>query len=68
MPSLFDDFSEMAHRDARGVPLEARKNSQLLEDAMVKEGFLPLPTEWWHFDDPNWEKYPILDLSFEELV
>ena len=67
MPSLFDDLSDRAHRDYRGASREARENSQMLEEAMVKEGFIPLPTEWWHFDDLEWEKYPILDIPFEEL-
>jgi D-alanyl-D-alanine dipeptidase len=42
-------------------------NRNILEEAMVEAGFLPFSTEWWHFDDPEWEKYPILDLSFESL-
>ena len=28
---------------------------------MTSEGFLPLPTEWWHFDYEGWEQYPIVD-------
>ena len=31
---------------------------------MVKEGFEPLPTEWWHFDGPGWEKDGLLDVPF----
>lgn len=34
---------------------------------MKKYGFLPFPYEWWHFDYRDWEKYPPLDISFEEL-
>jgi beta-N-acetylhexosaminidase/D-alanyl-D-alanine dipeptidase len=30
---------------------------------MVSQGFIPLATEWWHFDGPGWEGYPPLDLS-----
>jgi D-alanyl-D-alanine dipeptidase len=67
MPTLFDDFTEKAHRDYQGGAPEVIRNRQWLEDAMVKEGFAALPTEWWHFEDPDWEKYPILDISFEEL-
>lgn len=62
MPSGFDEFTERAHRDF-AAPLELLKNRNLLEEAMTKEGFLPLFTEWWHFDDPDWMEYPLLDVS-----
>jgi len=61
MPSGYDDFSEKAHRDYMGASDEALRNRSILEDAMKKEGFIPLPTEWWHFDAPGWERYPISD-------
>ena len=67
MPSGFDEFSERAHRSYQDGPKEALENRQVLEEAMTLEGFIPLPHEWWHFDDPEWKDYPILDLSFEEL-
>lgn len=59
MPTDFDDFSARAHRDATGASPTARANAQRLEAAMVAAGFTPLPTEWWHFDGPNWEAYPL---------
>jgi D-alanyl-D-alanine dipeptidase len=64
MPTGFDDFSVKAHRNYIGASAQARKNSKLLEDAMKKYGFIPLPTEWWHFDAPGWDKFVILDVSF----
>lgn len=66
MPSLFDDFSERAHRDYKKTDLQALQNSQLLEQVMKKHGFIGLPTEWWHFDHKSWKMYPFLDISFEE--
>ena len=68
MPSDFDDFSERAHRDYRGGTPEQRRNRQLLADVMQKHGFVGFPTEWWHFDLANWEGYPPLDLSIEDLA
>jgi D-alanyl-D-alanine dipeptidase len=68
MPTSLDDFTEKAHRNYKGGSKEALDNSRKLEKAMAREGFVPLATEWWHFDDPEWKKYPILDLSFEELT
>lgn len=67
MPSAFDEFSEKAHRKYETMTPEAAKNCKLLENLMVKYGFIPLSTEWWHFDDVDWEKYELLDISFEEV-
>lgn len=68
MPSDFDDFSERAHRDYEGGTAAQRRNRQLLEDVMKRHGFTGYPTEWWHFDLKDWEKYPPLDLSIGELA
>jgi len=68
MPSDFDDFSGRAHRDFRGGTAEQRRNRQLLQSVMERYGFVPFPTEWWHFDLKNWENYPPLDLSIERLA
>ena len=68
MPSDFDDFSGRAHRDYRGGTAEQRRNRQMLQSVMERYGFVPFPTEWWHFDLNNWEKYPPLDLSLERLA
>ena len=60
VPTDFDDFSDRSHRNVlRGVSKQALRNMRLLEVAMVREGFEPLPTEWWHFDGPGWEKYSL---------
>ncbi|MES2344667.1 MAG: M15 family metallopeptidase [Chlamydiota bacterium] len=67
MPTLFDTFSEKAHRSCMDLPEEALKNRNLLEMMMAEEGFIGLPTEWWHFDDADWKSYPIEDLSLECL-
>ena len=61
MPSDYDEFSERAHRDYAGGTEEQRKNRQILEDEMTKEGFHGISTEWWHFDDKDCKNYPLLD-------
>ncbi|WP_300163973.1 M15 family metallopeptidase [Solidesulfovibrio sp.] len=61
MPSGFDDFTEKARRDYAGGDKAALENSRKLKAAMKKEGFEPLPTEWWHFDGPGWQGYELLD-------
>lgn len=62
MPTDFDDFSFKAARSYQGGSKEALRNRDQLEEAMKSEGFIPYENEWWHYDDPDWEKYPILDI------
>ena len=62
MGSPFDLFSEVSHPDYRGVSQEQYENRMLLQEAMVRGGFLPLDCEWWHFTLAN-EPYP--DTYFE---
>lgn len=61
LPTEHDDFSPRAHRDATGLPAAAIANRERLERAMIGAGWLPLPNEWWHFDAPGWERYPLRD-------
>ncbi|TAG93670.1 MAG: peptidase M15 [Oscillatoriales cyanobacterium] len=63
MPTPYDDFTTRAHRDYAGGSTQSRKNRQLLEDAMKKQGFVGITTEWWHFDSEDWQKFAILDVS-----
>lgn len=61
LPTAHDDFTPRAHRDATDLPAEAVANRERLERAMTSAGWIPLPTEWWHFDAPGWERYPLRD-------
>lgn len=61
LPTAHDDFTPKAHRDATDLPLEAIENRERLERAMTDAGWIPLPTEWWHFDAPDWDQYPLGD-------
>lgn len=47
MPTDFDNFTTAAART------NANANAKYLGKIMVKHGFKPLATEWWHFDDTN---------------
>jgi D-alanyl-D-alanine dipeptidase len=62
MPTPYDDFTERAHRNYNDLPEAILSNRQLLEDVMLRNGFVGLPTEWWHFDDTNWKQFPLLDV------
>lgn len=67
MPTPFDDFTEKAHRDYMNISENVKSNRDKLEEIMKKNGFIGLPTEWWHFDYQGWEQYPLLDKNFNEL-
>jgi D-alanyl-D-alanine dipeptidase len=68
MPTAYDDFSERAHRSYQNLPPAVLQNRARLEAAMVAQGFVPMPTEWWHFDDSQAKSYPLSDISFEALA
>ena len=60
MGSPFDLFSEVSHPSYRGVTDEQYANRMLLQQAMVRAGFVPLDCEWWHFmlkDEPYPDTY-----------
>lgn len=67
MPSGYDEFSERAHIDYQGGSEAERSNRQLLREAMEAHGFEVYPVEWWHYDFNQWELYPVLNLTFEEI-
>ena len=66
MPTDFDDFSPRAHHGA-AAPKAAEKNRKILRDAMLAVGFVPLSTEWWHYDAPDASRFPILDIPLHLL-
>ena len=60
MGSPFDMFSEISHPDYKGITDEQYENRMLLQNLMVKAGFLPIDCEWWHFtlkDEPFPDTY-----------
>jgi len=67
MPTGFDDFTEKAGAYYQDIPAEAKRNRKILQKAMTSEGFLILDSEWWHFDDPEWKKFDILDTPLSEI-
>lgn len=58
LPTKFDEFSRAAHRK-RALAGKRGAEARRLEAAMVRAGFVPLATEWWHFDAPDAAKYPL---------
>jgi D-alanyl-D-alanine dipeptidase len=67
MPSGYDEMTERAHSNYAGGTEEEREHRKILREAMLSEGFEPIPNEWWHYDYREWREYPVLNLDFDRL-
>ena len=67
MPSTYDEATPRAYADFPGGTSLQRWHRALLRQALVSQGFVVNPSEWWHFDFRGWERYPILNVPFEQL-
>jgi len=70
MGGPFDLFSELSHPDCRDVTPEQYENRMLLQKVMLRNGFLPLDNEWWHFtlrDEPYPDTYFAFPVSSDYL-
>ena len=70
MGSPFDLFSEVSHPNYKGITDEQFDNRMMLQHAMVRNGFVPIDCEWWHFtlaDEPYPDTYFEFPVSSEYL-
>ncbi len=72
MGSPFDLFSGISHPDYRGdrITEEQYRNRMMLQDVMVRNGFVPISCEWWHFmlrDEPYPDTYFTFPVCRESL-
>jgi len=63
MGGPFDYFSELSHPSYPNITEQQKKNRMILRDAMVRGGFRPMSTEWWHFTLVN-EPFPDTFFTF----
>jgi CubicO group peptidase (beta-lactamase class C family)/D-alanyl-D-alanine dipeptidase len=68
MVGVYDEMSERSYAGYPGGTSSQRWHRELLRRVMESEGFLVYPFEWWHFDYSDWQKYPILNITFEKLT
>lgn len=61
MPTDHDDFSAAAAPKRAFAAKVGGAEAQRLSAAMVASGFTLMPTEWWHFDDPDSAQFPFSD-------
>ncbi len=60
MGSPFDWFGSESHPDYRCKLYRQSENRLILRDAMIRHGFEPIDSEWWHFtlrDEPFPDTY-----------
>ncbi|HXG38650.1 MAG TPA: M15 family metallopeptidase [Bacteroidota bacterium] len=38
-----------------------------MREAMEMQGFTVYEWEWWHFDYKDWQKYPIMNVTFDRI-
>jgi CubicO group peptidase (beta-lactamase class C family)/D-alanyl-D-alanine dipeptidase len=67
MTGGYDEMSERSSAFYPGGTSLQRWHRALLRRALEAEGFAVYPYEWWHFDYKDWQKYPVLNLTFEQL-
>ena len=67
MTGNYDEMSERSYAFYPGATSLQRWDRNLLRNALESEGFNVYEYEWWHFDYKDWQQYPILNLTFEQL-
>jgi len=67
MPTEFDNFTEKASPNYKGMTAEQRKNLDILSKAMKASGFRALSHEWWHFEDTDYNNYKIQDVPLSKF-
>ena len=59
-PTEFDAMEDKSHQFYPDLPVNVQRNRLLLLGIMLGAGFQAIPTEWWHFELPNADDYPLL--------
>lgn len=67
MPTEYDSFRKEAWPSTPVKDPVIKKNRDLIISVMEKNGFKVNGSEWWHFDFIGWQKFDVMDISFEDL-
>jgi len=62
MPTAYDSFTDAAEASYTGAGPAETFHRDLLIEAMQRQGFRVLASEWWHFDAEGWEQASLLDV------
>lgn len=64
MGGTYDFFGEVSHPSyTKGLTQQQLEHRRLLREAMMRHGFKPVTSEWWHFSLRN-EPYPDTEFDF----
>jgi D-alanyl-D-alanine dipeptidase len=64
LPTAHDDFTKAAHR-SRAKKSAGKAELAILDAALTAEGFVGMPTEWWHYDAPDATSFPLADVALD---
>lgn len=67
MTGGYDEMSERSYPFYPGGTSVQRWKRDLLRRAMESVGFTVFQYEWWHFDYKDWQVYPVMNQTFEQL-
>lgn len=68
MGTDFDAMYELSHHDRDDLPVAVQRNRNMLLGIMLHAGFRPIATEWWHYELPDAQFYPLLDDPIVQAV
>jgi len=68
MPSDFDEMNEKSYPDYPGGTEDQRRYRDLLQETMKAHGFKGIKNEWWHFNHHTHQNWPVMYLTFEEVL
>ena len=60
MGTGYDEFSPASHHDHTDLPDEALANRRRLRGYMEQAGFVIHAPEWWHYNLPDPERFPLI--------
>ena len=63
----YDEFVPAASHGASGLDPDIVRNREILRSTMVRHGFDPLSSEWWHYDFRGWDRYPLMDIPLDSI-
>ena len=67
MGGTYDEATSRSFPDYPVTTARQRWHREVLRAALEAEGFQRIAEEWWHFDYRDWQRYPILNRTFEQL-
>ncbi|MCU1726687.1 D-alanyl-D-alanine dipeptidase [Pseudomonas sp. 7P_10.2_Bac1] len=60
MGTGFDTMQAPSHQFYPDLPVQVQRNRLLLLGVMLGAGFQPIASEWWHYELPHADDYPLI--------